>query len=187
MEKTTATRILMDEHRAIERVLDVVEQAANRLERGNPVPGNLFLDAAIFFASFADRCHHSKEEKHLFTRMSERGIPVEGGPIGVMYAEHEQGRAYVRIIREEGQEYAEGRLEDPDVLVDAVRDYVRLLRQHIQKEDHILYPLADRVLTAEDQRYLLEACERVEREEMGEGEHERFHAMIDELEAVIAR
>ena len=183
---TTPTQLLMEEHRAIERMLDVVERAATRFERGDPVPPRLFSEAATFFASFADRCHHAKEEKHLFTRMSERGIPVEGGPLGVMYAEHEQGRAYVRLMRQEGQRYAEGGQADADVLVDASRDYVRLLRQHIQKEDHVLYPMADRVLTAQDQQQLLEAFERVEREEMGEGEHERFHAMIEELGLAVA-
>jgi hemerythrin-like domain-containing protein len=66
--------------------------------------------------------------------------------------------------------------------LEAVRGYVTLLRQHIQKEDNILFPMADQVLTAQDQKDLAEAFDRVEREEMGAGEHERYHAMIDEME-----
>ena len=182
MEAKRATDILMEEHRGIERMLDVVDRAAARVERGELVPPRLFADAAVFFRSFADRCHHRKEENHVFARMAQRGIPVEGGPLGVMFAEHDQGRAYVRIMREEGEKYAEGRLTNPDLLIDAVRGYVHLLRQHITKEDRILYPMGNQVLTPEDQEQLLEDCERVEREEMGEGEHERFHAMIEELE-----
>ncbi len=187
MEATSATAILMAEHRGIGRMLDVVEEAAVRVERGKPVPPTLFVDAATFFRNFADRCHHGKEEKHLFRTMAERGVPVAGGPIGAMLAEHEQGRAYVRTIREEGERYAAGTLADPGQLVRAVRGYVGLLRAHIQKEDRILYPLGERVLTAEDRKTLAEAYERVEREEMGEGEHERFHAMIDQLEQVVGR
>ena len=181
-----ATDILMEEHREIERMLDVVDRAARRVERGEPVPPRLFVDAAIFFRNFADRCHHGKEEKHLFRRMEERGIAVEGGPLGVMYADHEQGRTYVCLIQAEGQKYAEGGLQSPDLLVGAVRSYVNLLRQHILKEDRILYPMGNQVLTSEDQSALIEDCERVEREEMGEGEHERFHAMIGELERQMA-
>jgi hemerythrin-like domain-containing protein len=182
MAATRISQVLMTEHRGIERMLDVVDRAAAQVERGNPVPADLFVDAGRFFSSFADHCHHTKEEKHLFPALQARGVPVEGGPIGVMLAEHDQGRAYVRLIREEGRRYAEGTLQDPKLLVDAVRGYVSLLRQHIQKEDHILFALSDRLLSPSDQQALLEACERVEREEMGEGEHERFHAMIDELE-----
>lgn len=186
MGEQKAIDMLMAEHRGIERMLNVVENAAGRLERGEPVPPTLFADAATFFANFADRCHHGKEEKLLFTTMAERGIPVEGGPIGVMLAEHNQGRAYVRVIREEGHKYAEGTLKDTSKLVAAVRGYAALLRQHIMKEDRILYPMAERVLTPGDQAALVEACERVEREEMGEGEHERFHAMIEQLEKEMA-
>lgn len=186
MEGQRATDILMAEHRGIERMLSIVEAAAARVERGEAVPPTLFADAATFFANFADRCHHGKEEKHLFATMAARGVPVEGGPIGTMLAEHEQGRAYVRAMREEGRKYAEGTLEDPSRLIEAVQGYVGLLRQHILKEDRILYPLANRLLGPQDQAALVEACERVEREEMGEGEHERFHAMIDQLEQELA-
>ena len=187
MEATRISQVLMAEHRGIERMLDVVDHAAARVERGDPVPPSLFADAATFFSSFADRCHHAKEEKHLFPGLEKRGVAVEGGPIGAMLQEHRQGRAYIRIMREEGQKYAEGTLADPDLLVDAVRAYVSLLRQHILKEDRILFRLSDQVLTPADQQELLEACECVEREEMGEGQHERFHAMIDELERATAQ
>ena len=181
-----ATQILMDEHRGIERMLSIVEQAAGRVERGEPVPPGLFVDAAECFRNFADRCHHAKEEKHLFATAAERGIPVEGGPIGVMLAQHDQGRAFVRTIRGEGERYAAGSLQDPRRLIEAVRGYVNLLRAHILKEDHMLYPMANRVLTSEDQATLARAFERVEREEMGEGEHERYHTMIEEMEGIIA-
>ena len=186
MLEQRATDILMNEHRGIERMLNVVEEAARRVERGEPVPPTLFVDAATFFRNFADRCHHAKEEKHLFTAMAQRGIPVAGGPIGAMLAEHDQGRAYVRTMREEGEKYAQGTLADPRKLIAAVYGYVGLLRQHIFKEDRILYPMGNQVLTPADQEALVEACERVEREEIGVGEHERYHAMIEQLEGVLA-
>lgn len=187
MAATRISEVLSDEHRGIERMLDIVDHAAADVERGVAVPPGLFADAAAFFSSFADRCHHSKEEKHLFPALERRGIPREGGPIGQMLAEHEQGRAYIRIMRQEGEKYAQGTLADPDLLVEAVRGYVNLLRQHILKEDRILFRMSDEALTPQDQQELLEACERVEREEMGEGEHERYHAMIEELERATAR
>ena len=181
MEHTSATDVLKAEHRGIERMLSVVERGAERLQRGEPVPQALFAEAGEFFKHFADRCHHGKEEAHLFPALERRGVPSAGGPIGQMLAEHDQGRAYVRTLREEGRRYAEGTLGDPGELIAAARGYVALLRAPIRKEDGVLFPLADRLLTPEEQAALVEAFDRVESEEMGAGEHERYHAMIDEL------
>lgn len=186
MEAIRISQVLMEEHRGIERMLDIVDRAAADVERGVAVRRDLFVQAAGFFSNFADRCHHTKEEKHLFPALERRGVAVLGGPIGQMLQEHEQGRAYLRVMREEARRYAEGTLQDPDLLVDAVRGYVGLLRQHILKEDRVLFRLSDQLLAPEDQQELLQACERVEREEMGEGEHERYHAMIEELARVEA-
>ena len=87
-----ATELLKKEHRIIERVLASLEVAAGRLSAGEPVAPGIFIMAADFIKGFADGCHHKKEEDVLFPAMQGAGIPREGGPIGVMLAEHEQGR-----------------------------------------------------------------------------------------------
>jgi len=64
---------------------------------------------------------------------------------------------------------------------DGLLSYAGLLRAHIQKEDTILYPMADQALTEQDQAELAEAFERVEREEIGAGVHEKYHQLAHEL------
>src|SRR5512136_1160927 len=96
----SATDTLKSEHRGVERMLAIVEAAANRLQAGQAVPADLFLNAVDFFRGFTDGCHHAKEETKLFPAMEQRGIPHAGGPIGVMLAEHEMGRTYVRAMAE---------------------------------------------------------------------------------------
>ena len=59
--------------------------------------------------------------------------------------------------------------------------YAELLRRHIQKEDNVLYPMADRVLTGQDQQALAEAFEKVEAQEIGQGVHEKYHRLAHEL------
>ncbi|MGE5623751.1 MAG: hemerythrin domain-containing protein [Methanocella sp.] len=176
------TETLKHEHRVIEKMLDVVEATAGRLQSGRVVDAEIFAQAADFFRSFADRCHHGKEERHLFTKLVEKGLPRESGPIAVMLAEHDQGRAHVRTLAE-----AAARLEAGDQTATAgllrhALAYVELLRAHIQKEDRILFPLADRVLSEAEQEALAETFDRVEAEEMGEGVHERYHHLVHELE-----
>ena len=176
-----ATEILMDEHRVIERVLAALEEAAQRLEGGQMRAG-FFTDAAGFIKGFADGCHHKKEEGVLFVAMTAHGVPQQGGPIGVMLAEHEQGRAFTRGMREAAQKLEAGDGSARGAVIVNARGYVTLLRQHIYKEDNVLFPMADRVIPPESQAKVTEDFERVEHEETGAGVHEKYLALAEKLE-----
>jgi hemerythrin-like domain-containing protein len=178
----TATDTLRDEHRGIERVLAIVEAAVIRLETNQVVPPELFRNAADFFQGFVDTCHHAKEETELFPALESRGIPRQGGPVGVMLHEHEEGRGHVRALSAAADRYAAGDKTAVSDVIEHARSYTLLLRQHIVKENTILFAMADRMLSAEEQDTLSEAFERVEQEKTGPGEHERYHGMIEELE-----
>ncbi len=180
------TEVLKEEHRVIERVLAVLERAASRLEQGEDVPVDLFPKAVEFIRGFADHCHHGKEEGFLFPLLERQGIPREGGPVGVMLFEHEEGRRWVRLMEEAGIRYRRGEAEARRDLIQAARGYSELLRGHIEKEDHVLFRMADRVLTEKDQTELLERFEAVEREEMGEGAHAHFLHLARELQEMVA-
>lgn len=171
---------LMNEHRVIERMLGIVSVACDRMEQGKEVDRELFVGAADFFKNFADKCHHSKEEKLLFEKMQARGVSGEVGPIAVMLREHQDGRAHVKKIAEISGHALSKRSKEE--LARAGRSYVDLLSKHIQKEDNILYPLANQILTEEDQEELKRGFEQVEEKVMGPGVHEKYHHMIEELE-----
>lgn len=173
------TESLMDEHRLIERVLDAAEAAADHLDRGGTVRPGFFLDTSAFIAGFADGCHHHKEEGVLFPAMQRGGLPGEGGPIPVMLREHEEGRSLARAIREWALRLERGDPARAD-LARYVRSYVDLLRGHIAKEDTVLFPMAEMMLTPEAAREVIRGFDRVE-EESGTGAHQRFHALADAL------
>jgi hemerythrin-like domain-containing protein len=177
-----ATEVLMSEHRVIERVLTALEKAAQRLENHEPLRAEFFVDAAEFIKGFADGCHHRKEEDVLFTAMIAHGIPEKGGPVGVMLAEHDQGRMFTRAMREAAQKLDAGDESARADVVQNVRGYVALLRQHILKEDTILFPMADRALPPASQEKVTRDFDRVEHEETGEGIHEKYLALADSLE-----
>ncbi len=177
----SATAILRHEHDIILLVLRGVERGAASLDDTLKADPD-WLDTLVdFFRNFTDRCHHAKEERYLFVSMEERGVPREGGPIGVMLREHEQGRTFVRAIAEAAPTAKSGDAAGRDAAKSNLLAYAELLRAHIAKENDVLFPMADQVLTAEDQTRLEEAFERVEAEEMGEGTHERYHELAHEL------
>jgi len=178
----SATEELMTEHRAIERMLAVLEAAAGRLDAGERVRPDVLREAVDFVRNFADRCHHGKEEDNLFPRLEELGVPREGGPLGVMLFEHDEGRTYIGAIADAVDDYERGDEAAARTIARNARGYVELLRGHIQKEERVLFPMAEEVLSADDQRSLEESFERIETEVMGAGVHERYHQMLDELE-----
>jgi hemerythrin-like domain-containing protein/uncharacterized protein (DUF2249 family) len=172
-----ATEALKHEHRVIESVLAVLPRLAE--------PAGKFADeqwkkAIEFIRGFADQCHHLKEEKLLFPALEKHGVPVEGGPIGMMLMEHEEGRSYVRAMAEA----VSSALDDPQartVLAENARAYLRLLREHIEKEDQVLFAIADDVLTSEEQQNLLREFEEHEIREVGSGVHEKYLKIAEEL------
>jgi hemerythrin-like domain-containing protein len=172
----------MAEHRVIERVIASLEAQARRLAAGQNVRPGFFLDAADFIKGFADGCHHRKEEGVLFEAMAAAGLPKQAGPIGVMLAEHDQGRAFTRGLRDAATRLAAGETEARRSVVQNAMGYAALLRQHIQKEDGILFPLADQVIPDHLHERVAQDFERVEHEETGEGIHERYLGLAEALE-----
>lgn len=169
-----AVDVLMQEHRVIEQVLDALDSAAARLANGEVVPPAFFLDAAAFASGFADGCHHRKEEGVLFPAMKQHGAPPSGGAIEVMLDEHEQGRSYVRQLRDAARQLDAGDTSAARRVIAAARGYTALLRDHIAKEDEMLFPLADELIPASAQADVVAAFERVEEAERDAPSHEEL-------------
>lgn len=98
-----------------------------------------------------------------------------------MFYEHEEGRNYQRQLREAVSDLTKE--ENCQQFVSAARSYIEMLRQHIWKEDNVLFKMAEQVLTETDDERLAENFDRHEREHIGEGVHERYHHLVHELEA----
>lgn len=169
---------LMHEHRLIEQVLASLLSFIDGID---PADRSVVARYAEFLSRFADTCHHGKEEDRLFVLMTRHGFPSRTGPIAVMLSDHHHGRSHVRALLGVGK--GAGPLTDDEIesVADHATQYVELLRTHIQKEDNILYPMAEQAIPASEMAELDAQFEAFEREVMGEAEHARLHAMADEL------
>ena len=110
-------------------------------------PVETFREVVAFLRDYADEFHHAKEEDLLFPAMEKAGVPPQG-PTNVMRMEHEEGRAFVSRMA------ALSDAADPEFdrkrFVEPALGFVNLLRAHIGKEDHILYPMAERFIRESD-------------------------------------
>lgn len=178
-----AIDILMQEHRVIERVLDSLELAAERLGRGEPVRPGFFVDAADFASRFADGCHHQKEEGVLFPAMAEHGVPsAGGGPIAAMLDDHDAGRGYVRQLRDAARLLEAGNASAARPVISAAKGYVALLREHIAKEDEVFFPMAAEMIPASDHAELTARFDHIEHAHTGPDAHVELLALARRLE-----
>lgn len=176
------TEVLMTEHRAIERVLEVLEKMMDIYETEDRLDVRTLSDIVDFLRNFADGCHHAKEEKLLFPTLNSKGMSFETGPVAVMMHEHVNGRGYIRGMASGMEKLDQEPAKAKKEIMENARSYIDLLRQHIFKEDNILFPMADSLINEQEQKKLLADFERTEKEEIGEGVHERYHKMIEDLE-----
>jgi hemerythrin-like domain-containing protein len=177
-----ATDGLKEEHRIIERVLVSIEQAANLLRTGEKNDPSFFIEATDFIKGFADGCHHKKEEGVLFPALIESGMSQESGPVAVMLSEHTEGRRFTKVMREAAERMLSGDSSAKDQVIKNARSYVSLLRQHIVKEDNILFPMVDNVIPQMKQQNIMIAFEQIEHQEAGEGMHEKYSNLAAKLE-----
>lgn len=176
-----ATEILMNEHRIIEQVLACLEKEALNCDLKNRLEVDAAEKMIAFFKTFADKCHHGKEEDRLFPLLEARGLSPDSGPTGVMRHEHDMGRSLIAGMEEAVTKAKQGDSRAPALFAGVARNYDRLLRAHIEKEDHCLFAMADHLLNESDQALLLRGFEVAEAEEMGHGTHDLYLALADGL------
>lgn len=186
-EPERPSAVLRDEHRVILRVVGVLERLLDRNARGEGLETEALAECVTFFRLFADLCHHAKEEDLLFPVLEERGVPREGGPIGVMLYEHRIARELV--ARMGGALDALDEDSAATAEIDrAGREYVDLLQQHIAKEDNVLFAIGDQVMSEADQGTLarsfcdvacraFEGKRREELERLADDLHSRWGAV----------
>ena len=174
----TPSQDLMHEHKAILIALNIIEKMCENVQNNNKETDYKDIEDIIgFLKVFADKCHHGKEEDFLFPALERVGIKNENGPIGLMLAQHRQGREFIKQM----QESIEKKVINKDKFVDSASSYVNLLRNHIEKEDTNLFPLSDVRLSESTQVELRKDFEKLENDVIGEGKHEELHTLLEKF------
>jgi hemerythrin-like domain-containing protein len=156
----TATKNLENDHVNILRLIDVME----KMILVKSTNTEHFEKTVSLIKSYADGFHHAKEENLFFPMMVKKGYPIDQGPIAVMLRDHAQGRDYVRGMIEGIAGYKKGDETALAKIYENMQDYIILLRNHIAKENNVLFRMADNALSENDQRELLDEFAKVEKE-----------------------
>ena len=150
------TQILSDEHQIILKVIDAVNSECDELEKGKTLDISFFQKTINFIKNYADKFHHAKEEDILFKAMLENVEHLHCNPIPVMLHEHDEGRTFVYGMEQGVSE------NNTDKIIQNARGYGMLLRDHIYKEDNVLYPMAEEALSDEQKELVNKKYTEVE-------------------------
>ena len=158
--------VLMDEHQQFLRELERFATEMHRLStlpRIPPLEVRKIVQFGQFLARDVDGWHGRKEEEALFPALG-RYLPADAGPIGVMLSEHE-------LVREQQHSIERGALQlesDPEAVealrhVGAAEQTTRaLLADHIDKEDHVLFPMARSLLSPQELSEVGVLCQQID-------------------------
>ena len=175
--------VLRAEHQVILRVMAVLGRLIERSKAGEGFEADALNKCVTFFRYFADACHHAKEEDLLFPVLEQRGVPRDGGPIGVMLHEHTIARKLTKVMADGLEAYAGGDGVGQNAVQVAAAQYIDLLTNHIDKEDNVLFVIGDQCMTAEDQASLSEKFCEVGCRAFGGKKREELERIADELES----
>jgi hemerythrin-like domain-containing protein len=167
-----ATADLRREHEIILRALVVLERAGRRWVARQPVDPEVLMDIVALLRRFAEQCHHGKEETHLFPSMKAKGIAAEG-EIGRLLATHSEEHDYLGTL----SGYSSGAERAAAALL-----YVGVMRQHIEAENTVIFPAADRLFTLDEQVALARSYREMEASGFGAQFRDSVLAQLDGLE-----
>jgi hemerythrin-like domain-containing protein len=145
-----ALALLRDEHRSILTVvhgLDYFVQGIRTL--GKRVEPRVFHAMLYYLDAFSARIHHPKEDRYLFPALRERSADA-ATLIADLEEEHVRGDDALRGLAQAFLRYEEGGAAEFPAFEREVENFARNYRDHVRKEEELLFPLAQKVLTAAD-------------------------------------
>jgi hemerythrin-like domain-containing protein len=174
---STATKNLEDDHVHILKLIEVMERVI-----GSENPDVSHLESIVdIIRNFADGLHHAKEENEFFPFLSKRGFSLSQGPVAVMLHEHIQGREFVKGMADNISLYKGGNNSALGRIYSNMAGYAELLKNHIGKENNILFRMADRALSETDNEELLKQFEKAEKTHVAGSPSADYINRIDQL------
>ncbi len=169
---------LMKEHDITLKMLDAARQEAALLRQTGALNEQRILKMHDFFSNFVDKCHHAKEERFYFPAAQfYDGRSIEN-LTAELANEHNYGRA---LLQEVVYMLEQKPTVDPNLVADRLERYAEMIRAHIGKENQILYHQTDLRLPLAEKAGMMEGFARIETQELGEGFHDKYHALAMEI------
>ena len=149
-QKRQALAVILEEHRSLAAVLHGLRFLVRRIREGGKKPDFAVLRAMLHYIdTFPERQHHTKEDRYLFGRIRARTHEVDA-LLADLESEHKLGGEMIRHLEQGMLRFEQGGGQYFDAFATAVEAYCDFHWQHMRKEEDLILPIAERVLTEAD-------------------------------------
>ena len=177
--------ILANEHGVMRQFLDNLDLAVEKLKKDERPPKEFFENAVQFAKTFANELHHFKEEQVMFVRLAQKQNGTMDGQIESLRQQHDRGRNYISEISNALDGYGEGHPAQVSQVLNNTVAYTSMLRDHIQHEDHVFFPMVLKELSEEEGQQLQVEFEKA-RQKAGEDSFEKGHKLVVDMGSMLA-
>ncbi len=157
-----------------------MDRVVEQLDLNREIVGEVLRDLLDFMRVFCDQFHNSREESYLFPTLEARGVPMSGCPIAVLKGEHVRIRRLVEEFSSAVADYLGNRELGMRGMSEALHNIGTFLPAHLWKEEYLLLPMAEKVLSASDQQTVLEQLDLAELD-MGGQINSGFETLAENL------
>jgi len=176
-----AVDILINEHVYIKKVLAAIKRDCEELAEGKDADIEFYKNVIEFVRGYADKYHHQKEEKELFSIMAEQDENIKRGPVMGMLLEHDLGRGYIGKLEIAVSDYEKGEKRKKAYIIAHALSYADMLEKHIEKEDTTIYMFARRMIDNKIQKDLMKKFEMIENDETNRSIREKYIGFAQSL------
>lgn len=180
--KMSALDLLKKEHKLIQRYLDNLTVAQELLIARENVPVSVIDKTVRFAKDFMNKTHHFKEEYVLFLKLAEKKGGELDPQIVSLRDQHERSRGLVAKIKEVQKGYEKGDEVAFSALAENMGYYVSLEKSHLFRENHVFYPMAEEVFSAEEMAEFDAEFTKID-EKQGKGTFQKGVEMVEAIEA----
>jgi len=174
------TEDLMIEHNSINLMLNIMSKISKSIKTQN-VFYTIDVEKIVdFLFVYIDQCHRLKEEKFFYPAFTSSNLPVDYDPAELIN-EHILGNIYLKEIISCVENCKMGSTFSCDKIADCMINYVKLIQNHMQKEENVYFAIAEKVLSKEMQNEISEQFKKIDEEFFGHGVHKRFDEYFNDL------
>ena len=176
-----AVRIIVQEHQALWRILDLLDQLLSDMNVNEQRPDErLFSTIFDYIQHFSRRVHSTPTDIELYKRLGEKS--PESAPLLEKLARgyvigHEKLLELRQLLAGCMENWPQGR----EAFSHALARFTEALRKHIRKEEGVVIPRARKLLTEEDWQQIIEARDVENDPLFGERVREEFRELRHQI------
>jgi len=169
----------MIEHRLIERMVRLIAGELPKMEEKRGVNIGFLSEAIDFIRTYADRCHHGKEEDILFRDLAAKSLSPEHIKVmNELVEEHISARKIVSRLADAKERYARTQKDGFQEIKTCLTELLEFYPSHIAKEDKNFFIPTMKYFTQKEKDDMLQEFWAFDKNLI----HEKYKKMVEGYE-----